>query len=120
MIPSAKLDQSTPFKYTYITYLYENYGGIGLIRKEWGGDMQKKLRGLAGRDLQNIPLDNVNRAVKAISFRGGFNQAERKKLVTMYLNPSTIEYFKKQADKYHTKYQRFMRAVLDQYREFHR
>lgn len=82
--------------------------------------MQKRqLKGLNGRDLQNIPVDEVVRAVRGMSLPLPDGSAEKKKLVTIYLDPSTIRYFKKAADKHHTKYQRFMRAVLAQYAANH-
>ncbi|MFH1593858.1 MAG: CopG family transcriptional regulator [Candidatus Omnitrophota bacterium] len=37
--------------------------------------------------------------------------------VTLNLSESTIEFFKKQAKKYHTKYQKMVRALLDRYAE---
>ena len=49
----------------------------------------------------------------------GLVSSDKKVLVTTYLNKSTIDYFKKEADKYHTKYQRMMRAVLDRYAASH-
>ena len=73
------------------------------------------MRGRTGRDLQNIPVEEVNRMVRRMAYPGSLDFAEKKKLVTLYLNPSTIRFFKKQAEKNHTKYQRLMRAVLGQY-----
>lgn len=35
--------------------------------------------------------------------------------VTISLNRSSIEFFKKQAERYHTKYQKMIRELLDQY-----
>lgn len=35
--------------------------------------------------------------------------------VTIALNQSSISFFKKQAQKYHTKYQRVIRELLDRY-----
>jgi len=49
----------------------------------------------------------------------GLISSDKKVLVTAYLNKSTIDFFKKEADKYHTKYQRMMRAVLDRYAALH-
>ena len=77
--------------------------------------MKIPLRGRAGRDLQNIPVEEVNRMIKKMAYPDSLDFAEKKKLVTLYLNPSTIRFFKKQAEKNRTKYQRLIRAVLDQY-----
>ena len=74
-----------------------------------------RMRGRTGRDLQNIPVEEVNRVVGRMPYPGSLAFTEKKKLVTLYLNPSTIRFFKKQAEKNHTKYQRLMRAVLGQY-----
>lgn len=35
--------------------------------------------------------------------------------VTISLNRSSVEFFKKQAEKYNTKYQKMIRELLDQY-----
>lgn len=35
--------------------------------------------------------------------------------VTISLNRSSIEFFKRQAEKYHTKYQKMIRELLDHY-----
>ncbi|OGW90988.1 MAG: hypothetical protein A3D28_01805 [Omnitrophica bacterium RIFCSPHIGHO2_02_FULL_63_14] len=53
--------------------------------------------------------------IKKMAYPDSLDFAEKKKLVTLYLNPSTIRFFKKQAEKNRTKYQRLIRAVLDQY-----
>ena len=35
--------------------------------------------------------------------------------VTLYLKKSNVKFFKSQAEKYHTKYQRMIREVVDKY-----
>lgn len=35
--------------------------------------------------------------------------------VTIYLSKRSVDFFKKQAEKYHTKYQRLIRILLDNY-----
>ncbi|NQT22532.1 MAG: CopG family transcriptional regulator [Candidatus Omnitrophica bacterium] len=42
---------------------------------------------------------------------------ERTLKVTLRLNESSIAFFKKQAKKYHTKYQKMIRFLLDKYAE---
>lgn len=37
--------------------------------------------------------------------------------VTLRMNKSTVEFFKEQAKKCHTKYQRMIRSLLDKYSE---
>lgn len=39
--------------------------------------------------------------------------------VTILLNKASVEFFKKEAAKNHTKYQRMIRAVLDKYAQRH-
>ena len=67
------------------------------------------------RDHQNIPVREIDKVIRQMPYPMGLDPIEKKALVTMYLNQSTIRYFKKQAEKHHTKYQRLMRAVLDRY-----
>ena len=72
------------------------------------------------RDWQNIPLDKVYQTAKRMPYPVGLVPNEEKALTTVYLNKSTIRFFKKEADKHHTKYQRLIRAVLDLYADTHR
>ena len=44
-----------------------------------------------------------------------FAGEKEKVRVNIYLSKASIEYFKTQARKHHTKYQRVIRALLDQY-----
>ena len=39
--------------------------------------------------------------------------------VTVYLSKASVEYFKKQARKHHTKYQRMIRELVDRYASHH-
>ena len=83
-------------------------------------NIKKIIRHLkTNRDLQNIPVGKINRLVRRMPYPIGLVSSDKKVLVTTYLNKSTIDFFKKEADKYHTKYQRMMRAVLDRYAAFH-
>lgn len=41
--------------------------------------------------------------------------ADEKVRVTVYLSKQSVDFFKGQAIKYHTKYQRMIRRLLDQY-----
>ena len=72
------------------------------------------------RDWENIPLDKIYQTAKRMPYPIGLVSSEKKGLVTIYLNKSTVRFFKKEADRYHTKYQRMMRAVLDIYADAHR
>ena len=42
---------------------------------------------------------------------------ERTIKITLRLNESSVNFFKKQAKKYHTKYQKMVRFLLDKYAE---
>ena len=44
---------------------------------------------------------------------------DEKVRVTVYLSKSSVNYFKKQARKYHTKYQRMIRELVDHYASNH-
>ncbi len=41
--------------------------------------------------------------------------ADEKVRVTVYLSKSSVDYFKRAAHKYHTKYQRLIRELIDRY-----
>ncbi len=68
------------------------------------------------RDKQNVPLKTLRRSVGRISKTQGLDPSDDKKMVTIYLHQSTIRFFKKEASRHRTKYQRLIRAVLDEYR----
>lgn len=46
---------------------------------------------------------------------GELARKQKKVKVTISLSSSTIDFFKKEADEHGTKYQRLIRAVLDEY-----
>ena len=46
-------------------------------------------------------------------------QAEDNVKITILVRKSSINFFKKQANRYHTKYQKMMREVLDRYATSH-
>ena len=76
--------------------------------------------GGVSRDWENVPLKKINRSVKGMPYPIGLAPNQKKVLVSIYLNKPTVDLFKKEANKYHTKYQRMMRAVLDRYADLHR
>lgn len=76
-------------------------------------------RAKTGRDLQNILVGESNRAVREMPYPVGLVSSDTKHRITIYLNKSTVDYFKQQANKHHTKYQRMMRAVLYRYAVLH-
>ena len=86
-----------------------------------GLNIHKIIKGVRmNRDWQNIPIGKIDRSVKGMPYPIGLVPFEKKVLVTIYFNKSTVSFFKKEADKYHTKYQRMMRAVVDRYADLHR
>lgn len=40
--------------------------------------------------------------------------------ITLFLNKSTVDFFKKQATKHHSRYQKMIRTLLDRYTEHYR
>lgn len=72
------------------------------------------------RDWENLPIEKINQTAKKMGYPIGLVASEKKVLVTIYLNKFTIDFFKKEANRYHTKYQRMMRTVLDLYANAHR
>lgn len=45
--------------------------------------------------------------------------ADEKVRVTVYLSKSSVNYFKRQAQRHHTKYQRMIRELVDHYATAH-
>lgn len=84
-----------------------------------GIKIQKIISETKPRDWQNIPISKIERIVHGMPYAGGLVTSEDKILVSIYLNKSTVHFFKREAGRYHTKYQRFMRAVLDRYAHAH-
>ena len=84
-----------------------------------GIHLQKIIDGRLPRDWQNIPVGKIDRTIKDMPYPIGLLPSEKKIRVSIYLNESTVRYFKKEADRYHAKYQRMMRAVLERYQHTH-
>lgn len=86
-----------------------------------GISIQKIIKGTRkSPDWQNLPIEKINQTAKRMPYPIGLVSSEKKVLVTIYLNKFTIDFFKKEANRYHTKYQRMMRTVLDLYANAHR
>lgn len=60
------------------------------------------------------------RELNQIPSPGELAKREEKLKVTISLSTATIEFFKKEAQKYGTKYQKLIRAVLDEYVKQHK
>ena len=81
--------------------------------------LQKIIDGKLPRDWQNIPVGKIDRTIKDMPYPIGLVPVEKKVRVSIYFNQSTVRYFRKEADRHHTKYQRMMRAVLERYQHTH-
>ena len=84
-----------------------------------GINFQKIVNRSMTRDWQNVPLGKMDRVVKGLPPPSGLDLQEKKVLISLYLNQSTIRFFKKEANRHGTKYQRLMRAVLERYKHAH-
>jgi|GEM_PF-2498177 len=80
---------------------YAKRGGLGTVtEKMTGSPMQRAKRGT--KDSFLPPPGELVVAEEAVK-------------VTIALKKSSIEFFKKEAEKYHTKYQKMIRELLDKY-----
>ena len=64
---------------------------------------------------RNMPIGKLTRVKDFLPPPGELVMPDETVKVTISLNRSSIEFFKKQAGKYHTKYQKMIRELLDQY-----
>ena len=84
-----------------------------------GINFQKIVDSRRTRDWQNIPLGKIDRVVHGMPPPPGLDPQEKKVLISFYLNESTIRFYKKEANRYGTKYQRLLRAILERYKHAH-
>ena len=63
----------------------------------------------------NMPIGKLTRIADDLPPPSELAKPLQAVRITILLNKASVEYFKKQADRYHTKYQRMMREVLDRY-----
>ena len=68
---------------------------------------------------KDMPIGKLTRIADFLPPPGELVPAEPNVKITILLKESSVNYFKKQASRYHTKYQKMMRAVLDQYAVHH-
>ena len=71
--------------------------------------MKKKMRD------PNMPMGKLRRVKDFLPPPGELAYPEPTLKVTLSLNRSSVEFFKHQARKHHTKYQRMIRELLDHY-----
>src|SRR3989338_7266847 len=82
---------------------------VPAIGGEEGVIMKKSIRD------QNMPVGKLKRIQDDLPSPGELARSIQSIRITIVLNKSSVDYFKKQARRYHTKYQRMMREVLDRY-----
>jgi len=66
---------------------------------------------------RNMPIGELKRINDILPSPDKLVMPEKSLKVTLRLNESSVEFFKKQAKKYHTKYQKMIRLLLDKYVE---
>lgn len=62
-----------------------------------------------------MPAGHLTRAVDDLPPPSELAKSLRSVRITIVLSKPSIDFFKKQARRHHTKYQRMMREVLDRY-----
>jgi predicted DNA binding CopG/RHH family protein len=68
---------------------------------------------------KNMPIGKLTKIVDYLPPPSELVQAEDNVKITILIKKSSINFFKKQANRYHTKYQKMMREVLDRYATSH-
>jgi len=68
---------------------------------------------------RNMPIGKLTRIDDFLPPPNKLVMPERTRKITLRLSESSINFFKKQAGKYHTKYQKMIRFLLDKYAERH-
>ena len=76
--------------------------------------MRKKIKYTEGPVGDHLVLKDFLPAPKDLVFK------EQNVKVTMSLSKSSIEFFKREAEKHHTQYQKMIRRLLDLYTSGHR
>ena len=66
---------------------------------------------------QNMPIGELKQVRDFLPPPEKLAISERTVKVTLRLSESSLNFFKKQAKKYHTKYQKMVRFLLDKYAE---
>ena len=64
---------------------------------------------------KDMPIGKLTKIIDYLPPPGELVQAEANVKITILVRKSSINFFKKQATRYHTKYQKMMREVLDRY-----
>ena len=64
---------------------------------------------------RNMPIGKLTRMKDFLPPPSELTHEEKTTKVTIALRRSSVDFFKQQAQRYHTKYQRMIRELLDQY-----
>lgn len=64
---------------------------------------------------ENMPVGKLKRVDDFLPPPGKLVFPDDTVKITLYLNKSSVQFFKKQAKRYNTKYQRMIREVVDRY-----
>ena len=68
---------------------------------------------------KNMPVGKLTQIADYLPPPGELIEVEDNVKITILIKKSSVDFFKKQAHRYHTKYQRMMREVLDRYATHH-
>ncbi len=63
----------------------------------------------------NMPIGKLTRVADDLPSPEELTRPLKSTRITIIVSKSSVDYFKRTARKYHTKYQRMMREVLDSY-----
>lgn len=64
---------------------------------------------------QDMPIGKLSRVSDFLPAPDELVAPEKKERITIYVTHSSVSFFKKAANKQHTKYQTLIRNILDQY-----
>ncbi len=65
----------------------------------------------------NMPIGELKRIDDFLPHPSELAVPEKTVKITLRLSRSSVDYFKEQARKYHTKYQKMLRMLVDRYAE---
>lgn len=66
-------------------------------------------------DVSNMPVGGLKRIKDFLPPPVELAKSEETKKITIALKKSSIEFFKREANRHHTKYQRMIRDLVDRY-----
>lgn len=69
---------------------------------------------------RNMPIGKLSRAKDFLPPPSALALNEETVKITIALKKSSVDFFRKEADKHHTKYQRMIRELVDQYAQQYR